>query len=90
MSRFGFIKGMVASLGAIGSGCINAGAAKRPVRFGVVTDTHYSRRARWADRHYRDSLAKMRQAVGVFNDAGLDFVIELGGPVELAQGKEGK
>ena len=85
MSRSGFIKGMVASLGALGSGCINAGAAKRPVRFGVVTDTHYSRRARWADRHYRDSLAKMRQAVGVFNDAGLDFVIELGDMKDMGE-----
>ena len=77
MSRSGFIKGMVASMGVVGSGRAFAGA-KRPVRFGVVTDSHYSGRDRWSDRHYRDSLAKMRQAVDAFNGAGLDFAIELG------------
>ena len=77
ISRSGFIKGMVASIGVVGSGRAFAGA-KRPVRFGVVTDSHYSGRDRWSDRHYRDSLAKMRQAVDAFNGAGLDFAIELG------------
>ena len=52
--------------------------ARRTVRFGVVTDAHYSTRKRWRDRHYADSLAKMRQAVDAFNTCGLDFAIELG------------
>ena len=53
-------------------------AERRTVRFGVVADAHYSTRKRWRDRHYADSLAKMRQAVDAFNTCGLDFAIELG------------
>lgn len=53
-------------------------AERRTVRFGVVADAHYSTRKRWRDRHYADSLAKMRQAVDAFNKSGLDFAIELG------------
>lgn len=61
------------------AGCVSPWpAAKRSVRFGVVTDAHYSTRAKWSDRHYGDSLAKMRQAVDAFNAGGLDFAIELG------------
>ena len=91
ISRSGFLKGMVASLGAIGSGCVamsgsgHASSGSRPVRFGVVTDAHYAGRAKWSDRHYRDSLVKMRQAVGVFNDAGLDFAIELGDMKDICE-----
>ena len=53
-------------------------AGRRAVRFGVLTDVHYSSRKKWADRHFRDSLAKMRQAVDAFNGCNLDFIIELG------------
>ena len=61
------------------AGCVSPwSAAGRTVRFGVVADAHYSTRKRWSDRHYGDSLAKMRQAVDAFNAGGLDFAIELG------------
>jgi alkaline phosphatase len=51
---------------------------KQAVRFGVVTDIHYSTRAKWSDRCFQDSLTKLRQAVDVFNGRKLDFIIELG------------
>ncbi len=79
MTRRGFIAGIGAT-GALGiAGCATPQvSAGRTVRFGVVTDAHYSTRKRRRDRHYGDSLAKMRQAVDAFNRSGLDFAIELG------------
>lgn len=53
-------------------------APRRRVRFGVVTDTHYADREKSGTRYYRDSIAKMREAVAEFQRADLDFIIELG------------
>ena len=50
----------------------------KALRFGVVTDTHYSDREVGGTRHYRDSLKKMQEAIDYFNRADLDFIIELG------------
>ena len=50
----------------------------RSLRFGVLTDTHYSDREVGGTRHYRDSLQKMQEAIDEFNRAELDFIIELG------------
>ena len=75
----GMVAGGLVATAVLPTGCVSPwSAAKRSVRFGVVTDTHYSTRAKWSDRHYGDSLAKMRQAVDAFNAGGLDFAIELG------------
>ena len=80
MTRRNFIKGGASALGTLAAGCASNASVdvRRTVRFGVVADAHYSERARWHDRHYHDSLAKMRQAVDEFNRDGLDFAIELG------------
>jgi len=61
---------------------------RRRLRFGVVTDSHFARKAIAGNRFYDNSLAKMQQAVDYFNRAGLDFIIELGdlkdmGPTSL-------
>ena len=50
----------------------------RLLRFGVLTDTHYSDREVGGTRHYRDSLQKMQEAIDEFNRAEVDFIIELG------------
>ena len=50
----------------------------KALRFGIVTDTHYSDREVGGTRHYRDSLKKMQEAIDYFNRADLDFIIELG------------
>ncbi len=52
--------------------------ARRPLRFGVVTDCHFARKTATGNRYYEDSIKKMHDAVEEFNRAGLDFVIELG------------
>ena len=51
---------------------------KRGLRFGILTDTHFSDRATSGTRYYRDSEAKMREAIELFNRSDLDFIIELG------------
>lgn len=79
MTRRGFLAG-VGAVGVLGiAGRVSAQtSAGRAVRFGVVTDAHYSTQKTAGDRHYAASLAKMRQAVDAFNGNGLDFAIELG------------
>ena len=49
-----------------------------PLRFGIVTDSHYADRDTLTTRYYRDSFAKMQEAVDRFNRSHLDFIIELG------------
>ena len=49
------------------------------VRFGVVTDVHYADRAATSGGlDYRSALDKLRAALTVFEERGLDFVVELG------------
>ena len=50
----------------------------KSLRFGVLTDTHYSDREISGTRHYRDSFQKMQEAIDYFNRSDLDFIIELG------------
>lgn len=90
---------------AAGSAALIAGCRHYPekcsgeaplVRFGMVTDLHY------ADlppdpqpcgpvgrRYYRESLRKLREAVGVFNARKVDFAIELGDFKDNSGGREG-
>ena len=79
MTRRAFLAG-VGAVGAVGiaEGVSLQTPTKLAVRFGVVTDAHYSTQKTVGDRHYGDSLAKMRQAVDAFNGGNLDFAIELG------------
>lgn len=78
MTRGAFITGAV---------CLGAGAAAKlrlraepeaAVRFGLVADPHYSSKDPSYGRHFRDSLAKFGEAVAAFNDARVDFAVELG------------
>jgi len=54
------------------------------LRVGMMTDVHYADRAAGGSRHYRDSLAKMREAVDRFNDAGATLAVELGDYIDAA------
>lgn len=49
-----------------------------PVRFGLITDLHYADRPLSGNRYYNQSKQKLLDAVHVFNNSHLDFVIELG------------
>ena len=53
-------------------------AQHRPLRFGLMTDMHYADRERSGTRYYRDSMAKIEEAVEEFRRAKVDFLIELG------------
>ncbi|TKG90147.1 hypothetical protein EYV94_24400 [Puteibacter caeruleilacunae] len=48
------------------------------LKFGLVTDLHYADREINKTRHYRDSIAKLQDAVKEFNQQDVDFVINLG------------
>jgi 3',5'-cyclic AMP phosphodiesterase CpdA len=50
------------------------------LRFGVIADPQYADAEPWAelDRYYRNSLAKLQQAIGILNDEDLSFVATLG------------
>lgn len=55
-----------------------ASAIKAPLRFGVITDIHYGEMEPRINRYYQQSLQKVKDAVNLFNESDLDFVIELG------------
>ena len=57
-------------------------AAKPAVRLGLLTDIHYADIPAANNRYYRDSLAKVRTAVGQFNEAKLDGLVFLGDLVD--------
>ena len=85
-----FVLGAVGA-GMLASGGVSATASELPVRevespvlrFGLLTDSHYAQKDTWpksgsGQRHYRDSVSKMREAVTAFNRGKADFAIELG------------
>jgi alkaline phosphatase len=62
-----------------------AGATATPVlRIGLVADVQYADREPEMGRHYRESLAKLREAVTRFQAARLDMLVELGDLVDAA------
>ena len=58
---------------------------KEPLSFGVLTDVHYADRDPANTRNYRDSLDEMKQAINMFNERNLDFIIELGDFIDKGQ-----
>lgn len=52
--------------------------------FGLVTDLHYADKEPWSTRYYRDSLAKLTEAVAAFNSANAAFAVELGDIIDKA------
>lgn len=71
-----FIAPALLSLSCTRSGM--SGRARRPVRFGLVTDCHYADAEPAGTRFYRQSLGKLSECVKVMNDQRVDFLIELG------------
>ena len=49
-----------------------------PVRFGLFTDLHFADRSHFGNRYYSQSKQKLLDAIQVFNNSNLDFIIELG------------
>lgn len=57
---------------------------KPALRVGLLTDAHYADRAVGGTRYYRQSLDKVREAVGQFKAAKIEFAVELGDFIDAA------
>ncbi|MHC4406454.1 MAG: metallophosphoesterase family protein [Planctomycetota bacterium] len=82
-TRREFLKAAASGIGTAGlvgsAGRLEASEKTGPaLAFGLVTDVHYADAPTRGSRHYRDSLAKLRQAVETFSERRLPFAIELG------------
>ncbi|MAF11297.1 alkaline phosphatase [Candidatus Poribacteria bacterium] len=78
------VTGLVAMAAAGRS--IGADAVKGDdLTFGVITDAHYADRDTAGTRHYRDSKAKVRQAVDAFIEAEPAFCVHLGDLVDKGE-----
>ena len=60
------------------------------IRLGLLTDLHYADLAPAGDRHYRESLTKIREAVSRFSELKIDRAIELGDFIDAAPTVEGE
>ena len=91
MDRRDFLRRSALSLAGLvaGAGCAGLGgtSARRPMRFGLVTDLHYADRVPAGTRHYRESLAKAREAVERLNTERLSFLGVLGDVKDMAPGE---
>ncbi|NOX55700.1 MAG: alkaline phosphatase [Planctomycetes bacterium] len=88
MSRRRFLRQATAGL-SLAAACVSLEAADRreTLRFGLVTDVHYADVESRGSRHYRDSLAKLEEAIATFNKLDLSFVIELGDFIDSGKTK---
>jgi manganese-dependent ADP-ribose/CDP-alcohol diphosphatase len=59
-----------------------AAAGAKPLRFGVIADCQYADIPDGPVRHYRQSLAKLTEAVTHLNHQKLDFVVNLGDSID--------
>jgi predicted phosphodiesterase len=94
LTRRRFLKTAAAGLGlgatglsALGGAPPGADRAGESLSFGLVTDVHYADAPARGSRHYRDSLAKLRQAIDTFNRRRVSFVVELGDFVDAGPSK---
>jgi alkaline phosphatase len=58
------------------------------ITFGLVADVHYADIPTKGDRHYRDSLPKLKQAINTFNKRSVKFAVELGDFVDAGPSVE--
>jgi 3',5'-cyclic AMP phosphodiesterase CpdA len=87
MSRREFIQSGAAFVGLAAIGASGCGKmdAKDNITIGMFADSHYADKERVNKRYYRESLAKVEQAVKEFNSVKPDFVIELGDYVDKGE-----
>lgn len=64
--------------------------AKPALRMGILTDCHYADRDRSGMRYYRETLAKLPEAIDKFNSLGLDAAIEIGDLIDEASDAAGE
>jgi alkaline phosphatase len=51
---------------------------RKNIRFGLVTDLHYAQQDTVGTRYYRQSIDKLNDAMKIFSESNLDFIVELG------------
>ncbi len=78
MSHFTRRKFVLTSLAVLASPGLARGEGDRPLRFGILTDAHYADYDSRGSRHYRQSLAKMRECVERMNEEQVALLAELG------------
>ena len=89
-ARRDFLKASAATLLGLGLGARlrAAGAAAAPgLRFGLVTDVHYADCEPKGTRFYRESIAKLREAVDRLQADGAAFLVELGDLKDMVPGE---
>jgi len=94
VTRRQFLTGAATGLGLGAAGLLAASEARSGAgpgpgsfSFGLVTDVHYADAPSRGSRHYRDSLAKLEEALRAFNQRKLSFVIELGDFIDAGPSK---
>lgn len=65
-----------------------ANESNRKVRLGLVTDMHYADKKPAGSRHYRETLAKLKEAAKQFQKDQPDHVVELGDFIDAADSVE--
>ena len=88
VSRRAFLQGAALVLGGLGAGqrALAADPEAAPLsRVALITDVHYADKDDRGSRHYRDSLDKLREAVGVFNASPPDIAVHLGDLIDAGQ-----
>jgi predicted phosphodiesterase len=60
------------------------------LRFGLITDIHYADRDPAINRYYRESIAKVREAVAKFRREHAAFLIQVGDLIDEAPTAEGE
>jgi alkaline phosphatase len=86
ISRRAFLQGSALCLAGLGSGATLAAEpdVKAVLRAGLVTDLHYGDKAAAGTRYYRETFAKLEEAVARFNAESPAFVVELGDLIDKA------
>jgi hypothetical protein len=91
IDRRDFLKTSAASLFGLMLGSRRLGAAPQPsaagLRFGLLTDAHYADTESKGTRFYRESLGKVREAVGRLRAERVAFLAELGDFKDMAPGE---
>lgn len=88
MTRRHFLKTSGASSLVMATGIQAGEEAIGNLRLGLISDIHYADLKTAGSRHYRDSLAKVKEAIAKFNASDLDMVICLGDLIDAGKSVE--
>lgn len=86
LGRRAFLKQgtLVLTATSLGASTLFSDDAMPPLRVGLVTDLHYADKAPAGTRHYRETLAKLEEAAGRFEQDEPAFLVELGDLIDAA------